>query len=164
MFKSIFRILLLTVFAVLTVQGPVLARGKTVPARALPVDTQHLVVLTKTSIIAVNQANQTGNYSVLHALAAPAFRDKNSAKDLEKIFAKLRASNLDLSPIVIYNPEFANSPQIMPNGFLRLRGYFPTRPLQVNFDLLFQPVGGEWRLYGISLNPANRNQPVSQLR
>ena len=34
---------------------------------------------------------------------------------------------------------------------LRLTGAFPTRPLQINFDLLFQNVGGQWRLFGISV-------------
>jgi hypothetical protein len=34
---------------------------------------------------------------------------------------------------------------------LRLTGFFPTRPLQINFDLLFQNVGGQWRLFGISV-------------
>jgi hypothetical protein len=34
---------------------------------------------------------------------------------------------------------------------LRLTGLFPTRPLQINFDLLFQNTGGQWRLFGISV-------------
>ncbi len=29
---------------------------------------------------------------------------------------------------------------------LRLTGHYPTQPQQINFDLLFQEVGGEWRL------------------
>jgi hypothetical protein len=32
-----------------------------------------------------------------------------------------------------------------------LTGYFPTRPLQINFDLIFQSVAGQWRLFGISI-------------
>ncbi|MFP4003365.1 MAG: hypothetical protein ACLFV8_06290 [Alphaproteobacteria bacterium] len=158
MFKSAFRVLLLGVVAVFALQGAAQAEDN-----GLPVDTRHLVMLTKTAIIAVNQANQTGNYAVLRELAAPSFRDKNSVKDLEKIFAKLRQSNLDLSPIVIYNPQFANT-QITSKGFLRLTGHFPTKPLQVNFNLLFQPVGGQWRLLGVSLNPAKRGTPVTELQ
>lgn len=37
-------------------------------------------------------------------------------------------------------------------GFLHLAGYFPTQPLQINFDLLFQNVANHWRLYGISIS------------
>lgn len=164
MFKMTFRIFMLAAVTVIAVSGAAHGQGRQQDGKGLPVDTRHLVVLTKTAIIAVNQANQTGNYSVLHALAAPAFRDKNSPKDLEKIFAKLRESNLDLSPVVIYNPSFTDSPQMMSNGLLRLRGHFPTEPLRVHFDLIFQPVGGEWRLFGISLNPAKRSAPAGRLR
>ena len=40
----------------------------------------------------------------------------------------------------------------MDNGLLRLSGFFPSRPEQVNFDLAFQPVGGRWLLFGIAIN------------
>ena len=35
---------------------------------------------------------------------------------------------------------------------LRITGFFPTSPERVNFDLIFQPVQGKWRLYGIAAN------------
>jgi hypothetical protein len=34
---------------------------------------------------------------------------------------------------------------------LRLTGYFPTQPLQIKFDLLFERIRGDWRLFGISV-------------
>jgi hypothetical protein len=34
---------------------------------------------------------------------------------------------------------------------VRLTGIFPTRPLQINFDLAFQSSGGQWRLFAISV-------------
>ena len=36
-------------------------------------------------------------------------------------------------------------------GMLLLSGYFATRPLQTNFDLAFQSIDGQWRLYGIAV-------------
>jgi hypothetical protein len=41
-----------------------------------------------------------------------------------------------------------------------LTGYFPTRPQQINFDLIFQTVAGQWRLFGISI--ATPEAPPSQ--
>jgi hypothetical protein len=35
---------------------------------------------------------------------------------------------------------------------LRLNGFFPTRLLQINFDLLFQNAGGQWRLWNLGRN------------
>jgi hypothetical protein len=32
-----------------------------------------------------------------------------------------------------------------------MAGFFPSVPAQVNFDLSFAPVNGQWRLFGISV-------------
>lgn len=164
MFKSNLCAGLTAILLTLALQGAATAQKDGLEAKSMPVDIRHLTVLTKTVVIAVNQANLTNNYTVLHALSAPGFRDKNSPKDLQKIFAKLRAANLDMSPIVIYNPQFRKSPQITPNGQLRIRGFFPTQPVQISFDLLFQAVGGKWKLNGISLQPAQRRKQTPRLR
>jgi len=34
---------------------------------------------------------------------------------------------------------------------LRLTGRFPTKPVRIDFDLLFENIGGQWRLFGISV-------------
>ena len=43
-------------------------------------------------------------------------------------------------------------PAFMDNGLLRLSGFFPSAPEQVNFDLAFQQVAGRWLLFGIAVN------------
>jgi hypothetical protein len=35
---------------------------------------------------------------------------------------------------------------------MRMAGFFPSVPQQVNFELLFAPVEGQWRLFGLSVN------------
>jgi hypothetical protein len=35
---------------------------------------------------------------------------------------------------------------------MHMAGFFPSVPTQVNFDLSFAPVGGQWRLFGISVS------------
>ena len=141
------------------------------PAPALPPipDAYALNLMIRSSIIALNQANKTGNYTVLQDLAAPAFRASNNSARLAQIFAHLRQRNLDLTPILFFTPKLAIQPQINPQGILRLVGYFPTAPERVDFDLYFQVVGGEWRLFGIGVtaSPAEvtattQPQPQSQ--
>jgi uncharacterized membrane protein len=34
---------------------------------------------------------------------------------------------------------------------MHMAGFFPSVPTQVNFDLSFAPVNGQWRLFGISV-------------
>jgi hypothetical protein len=45
---------------------------------------------------------------------------------------------------------------------LRLTGFFPTRPLQINFNLMFQSAGGKWRLFAISVATPQAPPPQPQ--
>ncbi len=94
--------------------------------------------------------NATGNYTVLRDLGCPAFHAANPSSRLAQIFAALREQRLDLSPVVVVTPELT-SPPVIDQGLLRLKGLFPTKPRNVAFDLLFQPVEDRWRLFGISV-------------
>ena len=130
---------------------------------ALP-DAFKLNLLIRASVIALNQANQTGNYTVLQDLGAPAFRASNNSARLAQIFAALRHRQLDLSPVLFFTPKLTAQPQIAPNGLLRLVGYFPTTPERVNFDLIYQQIDGQWRLFGIgvSTSPADVTAAIPQ--
>jgi hypothetical protein len=114
-------------------------------------DSQGLTVLIQNTLIALNHANLTGNYSVLHDLAAPGFQKLNSTKQLAASFADLRVRNVNLSPIVLYQPKLVGDPTIDDKGFLRMTGFYETEPLQVHFNLVFQPVAAVWRLFEISV-------------
>jgi hypothetical protein len=125
-------------------------------------DGPKLRLLIYTTLIAINQANLTGNYSVVRDLAAPGFREANSVARLTEIFAALRQRNLDLSPILLLDPKLVRPPAFMDNGLFRLSGFFPSTPEQVNFDLAFQPAGGRWLLFGIAINTSPApNAPAS---
>ncbi len=112
-----------------------------------------LLILVRNSIAALNQANFTGNYTVLRDLGSPSLQ-KTSAAELGIAFANLRQQGVDLSPVLILTPALTEQPAIAADGALRLAGHFPTRPLQINFVMTFQPVDGIWRLHGLSVNTA----------
>lgn len=120
---------------------------------------QRIVTLIFSTLIALNQANATGNYTVFRELGAPGFQAANSAARLSEIFKDLRSRNFDLSPILLLKVHLHRKPEIEANGMLRVTGYFPTRPERLNFDLIFQPVRGEWRLFGIAANTSLRQPP-----
>ena len=114
--------------------------------------------LVWTTLIAVDHANQTGNYSVLRDLGAPGFRNANDAARLASIFSVLREPDLGLGRAVLYAPEYAAPPVIQDNGMLRLRGVIPMRPEGILFDMLFQHIDGEWRVFGIGVAPEEAKQ------
>jgi hypothetical protein len=118
-----------------------------------------ITILIKTAVIALNQANLTGNYSVLRDLTAPGFAQANSQARLAKIFQNLRDRKIDLGPTVLFEPVLTREPFIGKNGLLLMDGYFATKPEQVNFEFAFQMVGGDWRLFGLRVD-TTRNEPV----
>jgi hypothetical protein len=110
-----------------------------------------MVILIRSSVVALSHANLTNNYSVLTALGSPNFRTANSPARLAQIFAPFRTNNIDMNPVVYVTPQLTQQP-IIENGRLRLKGYFPTQPMQVNFDLGFEPTDGVWKLFGLAVN------------
>jgi len=123
-----------------------------------------VLVLIRSTLLALTEANATGNYTVLRDLGAPSFRAVNTAARLSELFAKLREQRLDLSQLAILDPKLANSPQLDAAGMLHIEGAFPSTTPKITFSLVFQSVGGEWRLFGMSLNtgqPASVSAPHS---
>ena len=105
------------------------------------------------TMAAVDQANRTGNYSVLRGLGAPGFQTANTDDGLARVFATLRAQRLDLSYTLVVTPTFEFPPAIGRDGTLRLRGVFPLRPTAIGFDMLFQNVDGQWRIFALAVLP-----------
>ncbi len=131
-------------------------RAKAAPVRQkqsgeqpLPIQTQYLV---RTTLLALNNANQTGNYTVLRDLAAPSFRERNSAADLAQVFGELRRAKLDLSMAALLMPEIEETPSLDADRRLRLKGSYATQPNRVVFDILYEAVAGEWQLFGLSIS------------
>lgn len=155
-------------------QPPFGERWQEVPAKPpvsstknLPVSVEQAFYLIRSTLLTLNDANRSGNYSVLRDLAAPDFQARNSAADLADSFADLRRRKFDLFAAALIAPELTAAPALDAKGMLRLTGHFPTRPQQIDFDLLFQNVGGQWRLFGIAVATpaaAAQAQPAAQAK
>jgi hypothetical protein len=120
-----------------------------------------MVIMIRSSLLALSQANQTNNYAVLNALGSDSFRMANSPARLGEVFASFRANNIDLAPVSLVNPILSQQP-LVTNGKLRMVGYFSTQPMQVNFDLQYEPTTAGWKLFGIAVN-LNKVQQTAQL-
>jgi hypothetical protein len=121
------------------------------PPPPLPVSVEQTLYLIRSTLLTLNDANRSGNYTVLRDLAAPDFQAHNTAADLAQDFADLRRRNFDLYGAALLAPQLTAAPALDAEKRLRLIGFFPTRPQRINFDLSFQVVGGQWRLFGISI-------------
>lgn len=137
----------------LALSAPVLAQTDA-GAKPAQIDRNGVLILVRSSLLALDQANKTGNYTVLRDLGSPQFQMNTDAR-LAEIFASQRRDNLDLSGVAALDPQLTLMPQIEPNGMMRMRGFFPSVPAQVNFELLYAPVNGQWRLFGLSVGLAS---------
>ncbi|MEQ1689325.1 MAG: hypothetical protein ABL874_12200 [Sphingopyxis sp.] len=119
------------------------------------------------TMAAIDHANQSGNYSVLRDLSAPAFQQANDAARLAQFFAGIRASRVDLSSALLIAPTYRAAPSVRVGNVLRLQGLFGLRPTAIMFDLEYQWYNGAWRLYGVAISPTGLltqippNQPVA---
>lgn len=128
-------------------------------AKPANIDRNGVLMLIRSTLLALDHANKTGNYTVLRDLGAPGFQVNTAAK-LAEIFAKQRGDKLDISGVAVIDPQLSLLPQIEPNGLLHMAGFFPSVPSQVNFELLFAPVEGQWRVIGVSLS-VGQSSPVA---
>lgn len=111
-----------------------------------------LAIMIKGAVIALQQANQTGNYSVLRDMGTPVFRERFDPTALAMAFANLRSRKIDLSPALLIAPNLTKNPELNKDGELVLVGDFPTQPLVIHFELAFMQLDGVWRIAGMAVD------------
>jgi len=115
------------------------------------IDRNGVLILIRSTLLALDQANKTGNYTVFRDLGAPGFQATNNPARLGDIFANLRRDKIDLSGVAVLEPQLTVLPEIESSGMMRMAGFFPSVPAQVKFELLYAPVDSQWRLFGVSV-------------
>lgn len=113
---------------------------------------EQVILLVRSTVLALGDANRTGNYSVLRDLASPAFQARTTTTDLVFAFADLRRAGPDLALAALRVPELAAAPHIDAAGRLAVKGTLALTRHRLEFDLAFEPVAGHWRLAGIAIS------------
>lgn len=170
-------------FAMLSLTGSLVAFGQQAPARKAanstakvvgtdrlakpeqrsePINLNQATYLVRSTLMMLNDANRSGNYSVLRDLAAPDFQARNSAADLAQSFADLRSRKFDLFAAAILTPQFTAAPALDADGRLHLAGFFPTSPLRIKFLMTFQSVSDDWRLLALAVATPSIPTALSQ--
>lgn len=116
-----------------------------------PVSLDQALYLIRSTLLTLNDADRSGNYTVLRDLASPRFQSENTDADLAGHFKDLRRRQIDLYAVALEAPHLTAPPALDDDGMLELKGFFPTRPLRIKFNLKFQDVSGHWRLFAISV-------------
>lgn len=115
-----------------------------------------LEALVKSSLLSFNDANVTGNYSVFHAKLSKPFRDQYPVEDLKQSFREFAEKRIDLVIIAAFSQVYEPPPKVDDDGKLVVKGYFPTEPVRVLFDLEYIPSDGQWKLLSIHVETTDR--------
>ncbi len=119
------------------------------------------LVLVKSTLIAVNHGNISGNYAVLRELGSQRFQETHTPADLASSFAELRRNKIDLSPILVSDPQLTKPPVQDQEGRLHLEGYCPLLHNTIRFHLVYQTLHHGWLIDHISLAIVPQNPPAA---
>ncbi|MEO7689420.1 MAG: hypothetical protein ABIS51_09045 [Sphingomonas sp.] len=114
-----------------------------------PIGYPQALILIRTSLAAVEQANETGDYDVLFKLGAQGFQAANPPARLAQIFGPVRAYNLNAA--MVLEPKFIEAPHLLPDQKLAMKGVFDVQGKQILFSLIYTPEAGHWRLFGVGV-------------
>jgi hypothetical protein len=118
-----------------------------------------LEALVKATLLTFNDASVTGNFAVFHAKLAKPFRQQFSVDRLAETFKSFTDQQIDFDVIAAYTPVYEPPAAIDGDGKLIAKGYFPTEPTRVLFDLEFIPSDGEWKLISIHVKTERAPKP-----
>lgn len=111
-----------------------------------------LHALIKDTTLRFGDSVQAGDFSRFRAATAEVFRQRNRPGALAETFSGFVQQGVNLSPVARTTPLLSPTPDITPDGVLRVAGHFPTRPSQVRFAYEFVQESGSWRLAGLALD------------
>jgi hypothetical protein len=123
---------------------PAAAQNTVPPARPLE-------ALVKSSLMTLNDANLTGDYRVFHARLSEPFRKQYTPDRLKATFKEFNDKNVDVDIVTAMTPTYDQPPYVDPEGKLIVRGFFPTEPSRVSFEMDFISGEGEWKLIRINV-------------
>jgi hypothetical protein len=109
-------------------------------------------ILIRSTLVTFNDANMTGNYSVLLAKAASQFQAQFTAEKLAASFEQFRKNKLYFEEIVTADYDSYEKAKLDADGALVLAGVFKTDDLKVTYKLRFAQNDKVWKVIGIDVD------------
>ena len=109
-------------------------------------------ILIKTSLLTLNDAIVSGNYTVLHTKLARPFREQFDPDRLKQAFKSFADQKIDMAAISAAPPVATDDARIDDRGALLLRGRFDVGRNRLLYELDFLLSEGEWKPLGLHVN------------
>lgn len=119
-------------------------------AASVPSDDEQ-EVLIRTTLMTFNDANMTGNYSVLHAKASKEAQAQLSVEKLFEAFKPFRTNRLFFEEIVYEDYDSYEDAKLDADGALVLAGVFKADNIKVAYRLKFLKNDTVWKWSGMDV-------------
>jgi len=104
------------------------------------------------SLMAFNKALQSKNFDSFYARIAKLWQAQTTAEKLKETFKPFLDQEVHISGVADVEPDFDEKPGVDNDGFLVLKGSYPTTPSKVFFELRYVYEEETWELVGINVN------------
>lgn len=104
------------------------------------------------SLLAFDKALRAKNFDSFYGQIAKLWQAQTTAAKLKEIFQPFLAQDATIAGISEVEPVFDSKPEINSDGFLVLKGSYPTQPSKVFFELKYVYEDELWELVGINVN------------
>ncbi|WP_022695045.1 hypothetical protein [Ponticaulis koreensis] len=129
---------------------PALTRNRLAPTSYDVPDIGEVHQILWSTLLVINEAQATGDYSRFMLILSPRMRSEVSAAVLPEHMRSLEPHRAELLASVGQDPEFEIPPHLIADGRMRLRGAFRLSEGGVRFDLMYQEVNGTWLVDAIA--------------
>jgi opacity protein-like surface antigen len=137
--------------ALLTLIAAVMMMVSFAPANAASLPSKDKQeILIRTTLMTFNDANMTGNYSVLHAKASKEVQEQLSIEKLFETFKPFRTNKLFFEDIIYEDYDSYEDAKLDDEGALVLAGVFKTDSMRVKFRLRFVKNDVSWKWLAIT--------------
>ena len=119
--------------------------------KQLPTDEKSKALVLE-SLLDFNKAIQDKSFDEFHSKISRAWQEQITGDKLKEIFQQFIDKKMNISGIKTVDPILSEPPQFNSDGLLVLKGYYPTHPLKVNFQLKYVYEHPAWKLFGINVN------------
>lgn len=109
-------------------------------------------ILIRSTLMTFNDANMTGNYSVLLAKASKQFQEQFTAEKLAASFEEFRKKELYFEEVVTADYDSYEKAKFDSDGALLLAGVFATDDMKVSYKLRYVQNNKVWKLIGLDVN------------
>ena len=113
---------------------------------------QEQIKLTKETIHILALSIRDKDMSKMYSHISNLFKRQITPKEMDNAFSSFFRFGDTFLELDQLTPQFSKDPALNENGVLVLKGFFPTKPLQIHFEQKYVYEGLSWKVLGLDIS------------